>query len=80
MHCAEDLIDNAYDLTDFVATWNNVQQLDHNSDQFLKAVRLNGTHDGPGAADTDRFKAQLNAAPVGPPGTPACRSVKAGMK
>ena len=42
VHCAEDLIDNAYDLTDFVATWNNVQQLDHNSNQFLEAVRLNG--------------------------------------
>jgi hypothetical protein len=80
VHCAEDLIDNAYDLTDFVATWNNVQQLDHNSDQFLQAVRLNGERMTALVRRIQQIKTQLNAAPVGQPGTPACRSVNAGMK
>jgi hypothetical protein len=80
VHCAEDLIDNAYDLTDFVATWNNVQQLDHNSTQFLLAVRLNGQRMTALVQRIQTIQAQLNATPVGPPGTPACRGVKAGMK
>jgi hypothetical protein len=80
VHCAEDLIDNAYDLTDFVATWNNVQQLDHNSDQFLQAVRLNGERMTALVRRIQQIKAQLNAAPVGPTGAPACRVVKTAMK
>jgi hypothetical protein len=80
VHCAEDLIDNAYDLTDFVATWNNVQQLDHNSDQFLQAVRLNGQRMTALVRRIQQIKAQLNATPVGTPGAPSCRSVTAGMK
>jgi hypothetical protein len=80
VHCAEDLIDNAYDLTDFVATWNNVQQLDHNSNQFLQAVRLNGERMTALVRRIQQIKAQLNATPVGTPGAPACRSVKAGLK
>jgi len=80
VHCAEDLIDNAYDLTDYVATWNNVQQLDHNSDQFLQAVRLNGERMTALVRRIQQIKAQLNAAPVGAPGTPACHSATAGLK
>jgi hypothetical protein len=54
VHCAEDLIDNAYDLTDFMATWNNVQQ----TGPQLRPVSAGGTserptHDGPGAAYPD---------------------------
>jgi len=80
VHCAEDLIDNAYDLTDYVATWNNVQQLDHNSAQFLQAVRLNGQRMTALVQRIQTIQAQLKATPVGPPGTPACHAVKAGMK
>lgn len=80
VHCAEDLIDNAYDLTDFVATWDNVQQLDHNSDQFLQAVRLNGQRMTALVQRIQTIQAQLNGTPVGPLGTPACHSVKTGMK
>jgi hypothetical protein len=80
VHCAEDLIDNAYDLTDFVATWDNVQQLNHNSDQFLQAVRLNGQRMTTLVQRIQTIQTQLNGTPVGTPGTPACHSVKAGMK
>jgi len=80
VHCAEDLIDNAYDLTDFMATWNNVQQLDHNSDQFLQAVRLNGERMTALVQRIQTIQAQLNGTRVGPTGTPACHAVKAGMK
>jgi hypothetical protein len=80
VHCAEDLIDNAYDLTDYVATWKNVQQLDHNSDQFLQAVRLNGQRMTALVQRIQTIQAQLKATPVGTPGTPACRVVKTGMK
>jgi hypothetical protein len=80
VHCAEDLIDNAYDLTDFMATWNNVQQLDRNSDQFLQAVRLNGQRMTALVQRIQTIQAQLNGTAVGLPGAPACHSVKAGMK
>jgi hypothetical protein len=80
VHCAEDLIDNAYDLTDFMATWNNVQQLDHNSDQFLQAVRLNGQRMTALVQRIQTIQAQLNGTRVGPTGTPACHAVQAEMK
>jgi hypothetical protein len=80
VHCAEDLIDNAYDLTDYIATWNNVQQLDHNSDQFLKAVRLNGQRMTALVQRIQTIQAQLKATPAAPTGASACRSVKAGLK
>jgi hypothetical protein len=80
VHCAEDLIDNAYDLTDYIATWNNVQQLDHNSDQFLQAVRLNGQRMTALVQRIQTIQAQLKATPAAPLGASACRSVKAGLK
>jgi hypothetical protein len=80
VHCAEDLIDNAYDLTDYISTWNNVQQLDHNSDQFLQAVRLNGQRMTALVQRIQTIQAQLNGTPAGPTGTPTCHSAKAGMK
>jgi len=80
VHCAEDLIDNAYDMTDFMATWNNVQQLDRNSDQFLQAVRLNGQRMTALVQRIQTIQTQLNGTPAGPPGAPACHAVKAGMK
>jgi len=80
VHCAEDLIDNAYDLTDFIATWNNVQQLDRNSDQFLHAVRLNGQRMTALVQRIQTIQSQLKGTPVGPTGAPTCHSAKAGMK
>jgi len=80
VHCAEDLIDNAYDLTDFMATWNNVQQLNHNSDQFLQAVRLNGQRMTALVQRIQTIQTQLNGTRVGTPGTPACHTVQAGIK
>jgi len=80
VHCAEALIDNAYDLTDFVSTWNNVQQLDRNSDQFLQAVRLNGQRMTALVQRIQTIQAQLNGTPVGVSGTSACHAVKAGLK
>ena len=74
VHCAEDLIDNAYDMTDFMATWNNVQQLDRNSDQFLQAVRLNGQRMTALVQRIQTIQTQLNGTPAGPPGAPACHA------
>jgi hypothetical protein len=80
VHCAEDLIDNAYDLTDYIATWNNVQQLDHNSNQFLQAVRLNGQRMTALVQRIQTIQAQLKATPVGPPGASACRQSPAASR
>jgi hypothetical protein len=80
VHCAEDLIDNAYDLTDYVATWNNVQQLDHNSSQFLEAVRLNGQRMTALVQRIQTIQAQLKVTPVGPPGASACRQSPAASR
>jgi hypothetical protein len=80
VHCAEDLIDNAYDLTDFVSTWNNVQQLDRNSDQFLRAVRLNGQRMTALVQRILTIQTQLKAMPVGAAGPPACHGAKAAVK
>jgi hypothetical protein len=63
-----------------MATWNNVQQLDHNSDRFLQAVRLNGQRMTALVQRIQTIQTQLNGTPVGPTGTPACHAAKAMMK
>jgi hypothetical protein len=80
IHCAQYLIDNAYDVTDFTATWNNVQQLDHNSMQFLEAVRQNGERMKVIVDRIQQIQTQLNSTPEGPPGASPCREVQIGAK
>ncbi len=62
-NCAEDLIDNAYDYVDLVSTWNNVQQLDRNSNQFLTAVHGNGERMKSLMTRIQQIEAQLNGVP-----------------
>ncbi len=65
VNCAEDLIDNTYDYVDLVSTWNNVQQLDHNSNQFLVAVQGNGERMKSLMTSIQQIEAQLNGVPAG---------------
>ena len=80
VRCAEDLIDNAYDLTDLVVTWDNVQQLDHNSTQFLEVVRRNGERMKSLVERIQQLQTQLNSTPDRLPGASPCRETQATMK
>lgn len=62
-NAAEDLIDNAYDLVDLVNTWDNVQQLDHNSDRFLLGVKGNGERMKSLVTRIRQIESQLNGTP-----------------
>ena len=77
VRCGKDLIDNLYDFTDLAVTWNNVQQLDHNSNQFLAAVRQNGERMKAIVERIQQIQAQLNSTPEGPPTASPCREVQA---
>jgi hypothetical protein len=77
VRCGEDLIDNLYDFTDLAVTWNNVQQLDHNSTQFLTAVRQNGERMKAIVERIQQIQMQLNSTPEGPPTASPCREVRA---
>jgi hypothetical protein len=80
IRCSEDLVDNAYDLTDLLATMDNVDRLDRNTAQYPDIVRKNGERIVPLVKNINDIEHKLNATPILPPGTPACRVVKAGMK
>lgn len=80
IRCGEALIDNAYDLTDLLGTMDNVDRLDRNTAQYPEIVRKNGERIIPLVKNINDIEHKLNATPVLPPGTPACRSVNAGMK
>jgi hypothetical protein len=80
IRCGEALIDNAYDLTDLLATMDNVDRLDRNTAQYPEIVRKNGERIVPLVKNINDIEHTLNATPILPPGTPACRVVKAGMK
>jgi hypothetical protein len=80
IRCGEALIDNAYDLTDLLATMDNVDRLDRNTAQYPEIVRMNGERLIPLVKNINDIEQKLNATPILPPGTPACRSVNAGMK
>lgn len=64
-NCVEDLIDTAYDYVDLVSTWQNVQQLDHNSNQFLVAVQGNGEQMKSLVNRIRQIETQLNGVPQG---------------
>jgi hypothetical protein len=80
IRCGEALIDNAYDLTDLLATMDNVDRLDRNTAQYPDIVRKNGERIIPLVKNINDIEHKLNATPILPPGTLACRVVKAGMK
>jgi hypothetical protein len=63
VNCAQDLIDNAYDLVDLVNTWDNVQLLDHNSDRFLLGVKSNGERMRTLVTRIQQIESQLNGTP-----------------
>jgi hypothetical protein len=76
LRCYEDLIDNAYDLTDMLATMENVDRLDHNTAHYPEIVRKNGEKMKALVTRIREIEQHLNETPVMPPGTPACVSVK----
>ncbi len=73
IRCGEALIDNAYDLTDLLATMDNVDRLDRNTAQYPEIVRMNGERLIPLVKNINDIEHKLNATPILPPGTPACR-------
>lgn len=77
VRCSKDLVDNLYDFTDLTVTWNNVQQLDHNSNQFLAAVQQNGERMKAIVERIQQIQTQLNSTPEGPPTASPCREVQA---
>jgi hypothetical protein len=74
IRCGEALIDNAYDLTDLLATMDNVDRLDRNTAQYPDIVRKNGERIIPLVKNINDIEHKLNATPILPPGTPACRA------
>ena len=73
VRCSEDLVDNAYDLTDLLATMDNVDRLDRNTALYPEIVRKNGERLIPLVKNINDIEHKLNATPILPPGTPACR-------
>ena len=73
IRCGEALIDNAYDLTDLLGTMDNVDRLDRNTAQYPEIVRKNGERLIPLVKNINDIEHKLNATPILPPGTPACR-------
>ena len=76
LRCYEDLIDNAYDITDMLVTMDNVDRLDHNTAQYPEIVRRNGERMKALVTRIGEIERQLNGTPVLPSGTPACVAVK----
>ena len=73
IRCGEALIDNAYDLTDLLATMDNVDRLDRSTAQYPEIVRMNGERLIPLVKNINDIEHKLTATPILPPGTPACR-------
>ncbi len=67
------VIDNVYDFMDVAATSERVEQLDHNSNQFLDLVRQNGERMKSIVTRIQTIEAQLNAIPAGTADTSPCR-------
>ena len=67
------VIDTVYDFTDIAATSERVEQLDHNSTQFLEAVRQNGERMKSIVSRIQAIETQLNATPEGPASASPCR-------
>jgi hypothetical protein len=72
IRCSEDLVDNAFDLTDLLATMDNVDRLDRNTVQYPEIVRKNGERIVPLVNNIRDIEHKLNVTPILPPGTPAC--------
>lgn len=72
LRAGADLIHNAYDFTDMVAIWENVQRPGHNPTQFLAAVRQNGERMKALVNRIQGIRNQLNATREGGP-RPAAR-------
>jgi hypothetical protein len=64
VNVAEDVIDNLYDYADLKNTWENVDQLDHNSDRFLQGVKSNGERMRVLITRIQQIKSQLNGIPA----------------
>jgi hypothetical protein len=73
---AQYLVDSAFDVTDWVVTWDNLQQLDRNSTQFLETVRKSGERMRSVVGRIQEIETQLAAAPA-PPGASPCRPTEA---
>ena len=67
------VLDTVYDFMDIAATSERVEQLDHNSTQFLEVVRQNGERMKSIVSRIQTIEAQLNAIPAGTADASPCR-------
>ena len=67
------VIDTVYDFMDVAATSERVEQLDHNSNEFLQSVRQNGERMKSIVSRIQTIEAQLNAIPAGTADASPCR-------
>lgn len=74
VHSAEALVDGAYDVADFYATWSNLAQLDRNSDQYLAIVKKNGEKMKELVTRIKELETQLEATPERPATTTFCKA------
>ena len=70
----EAIIDNIYDAADFQMTWENVNRLNHSSDQYLEAVKQNGERMKALVTRIRDLEVQLRSMPAQPPGISPCKA------
>jgi hypothetical protein len=74
VHGSEAVVDGAYDLVDFKATWDNLKQLDHNSAQYLEIVKRNGEKMKDTVAKIKDIETKLQATPAEPAHADPCKA------
>ncbi|MDR3726121.1 MAG: PDZ domain-containing protein [Terracidiphilus sp.] len=74
VHGTEAVVDGAYDLVDFKATWDNLKQLDHNSAQYLEIVKRNGQKMKDTVAKIKDIETRLQATPDQPANADPCKA------
>jgi hypothetical protein len=75
----EAIIDNIYDAADFQVTWENVNRLNHSSDQYLEVVKQNGERMKALVTRIRDLEVQLRQAPALPPHSSPCRTTERGQ-
>jgi len=75
---AELLIDNLYEVANWRATWQNLSQLDHNTDQYLQIVKKNGEQMRKVVERIQELETQLKQTPDLPREGSACTAGSGG--
>jgi len=70
----EAIIDNIYDAADFQMTWENLNRLNHSSDQYLEVVKQNGERMKALVTRIRDLEVQLRQPPPQPPQASPCKT------